>query len=171
MHYHELTETRSLRQVRIKDINLDDAQRHFDLPTEGQIAGSMSRALAASKAGLLQLFKGETVITIYRGFDIPVEELDIDHLGISWAWNPDGAIKGSGLGTANTTGILLTGIVDEAMVDWHLTIAVNAFHEDEQEVVLHHGVAVTIKTIHNVAGYQLGPDVTPAALKNQIAMS
>jgi hypothetical protein len=173
MRYHEImTETvlaeSSLRTIQINDIDLDAAARHFDLPIEGQVAGSMRRALSATKAGLVRLFKGQTHIRIYRGLDVSVDELNVVNLGIAWAWGEEGAIKGSGIGSSNQTGIILTGEVAEPDVDWGSTIAVNTFHEEEQEIVLQHGVQVKILSIHNLTGHSIGANVTPETLRNYV---
>lgn len=166
-HWINLCEARSLRSVKIADIDLDAAMRHHDLPDAGIV--DYRAAMRASKAELATMFARQQTIEIYRVIVTDLANLDLDDLGISWAWDSDGALKGSGVGHGNQTALLISATVDEAYVNWHYTIAMNAFDPEEQEIVLRDGAPIKLISIHQVTGYTIGQNITPATLAGTIA--
>lgn len=157
----EGTSDNPLRQLNVADIDVDAAAHHFGLPIADQFSGSVRRALSASKRDLLALFGKQSDISIYRVLDIPLHELNTSEVGVCWAWSTEGALKGSGLSSrGNRTGILLAGRVDAAEVNWELTVAVNAFHEDEAEIVLIEGATVTLDAVYAAKGAEVGGEVS-----------
>jgi hypothetical protein len=156
-----------LSQLRVNDIDLDAAARHFDLPIADQFAShrSLLRGLQDTKRAMLALFANEAQITVYRALDVAVQNLNTEDIGIAWAWDLDGALLGSSLG--DRQGIIVIGKVSAEGVDWATTVAVNTFREDEQEIVLRDGATVQIEQVVTVAGRRLGADVTPDGLRNQ----
>lgn len=152
-----------LRQLRVTDIDLDAAQQHFDLPTADQFASpaALRSGLAATKRNLLAIFAKEPQIVIYRALDATVDELDINDIGIAWAWSAGGALFASRV----RNGIMVIGKVTQDGVDWATTVAVNTFREDEQEIVLRSGAQVAIEQVVTVVNESLGDAVTPASLR------
>jgi hypothetical protein len=143
----------TLRSLRVRAIDLENARCHFDLPIEDQFQSrrDLVSGLASTKDHLIALFKSSDSIPIWRGMDCDKEWADAvqpgDDLGCSWAWQLDGALKGSGLDREGSTGVVLMAIVDESDIDWELTVAVNTFHEAEYEIVLRDGCSADLKTI------------------------
>lgn len=162
-----LVESGSLRSTKIADIDFDDAIRHHDLPDAGGIS-DYRQAFKDVKADLAQLFAKQKMLTIYRAVVVDVSELDTDRTGISWAWEAEGALRGSAIGNTETSGLLLEGRVATAQVNWHLTIAMNAFDPDEREIVLVRGASVTLISVHNAQGYNVGAEITPPSLRGTI---
>lgn len=143
----------TLRSTNVREIDLEDARRHFDLPIEEQFHSrrDLVSGLSQTKSQYLGLFKESDVIEVWRGMDCDREwaanvELG-DDIGDSWAWQKDGALKGSGLDRQMSPGVLIVGEVHESDVDWGLTIAVGTFHEDECEIVISDPTAVTVRRI------------------------
>ena len=134
----------ALRSVDVSDIDVEEARRHFDLPIDDQMDGRSIRGhLSGTKKALLALFKGKREIEVWRGMSVPdgwAEGLDAgDPLGTCWAWSEGGAMRGSGFDARSGLddgSVLLRGRVSPDHVDWPTTIAVNAFSESENEVVL-----------------------------------
>jgi hypothetical protein len=143
----------TLRAIDVRKIDLDEAQRHFDLPIDEQFASrrDLISGLSATKAQLLSLFKGSDSIEVWRGMScdrdwaLTVEQGD--DVGDSWAWREEGALKGSSLDQAGASGVMIKGVVDESDVDWELTIAVSTFHEAEFEIVVADPSAVSLTSI------------------------
>ncbi len=135
---------RALRSVKVSDIDVGEARRHFDLPIDDQMDGRSIRGhLSGTKEALLALFKGRREIKVWRGMDVPegwVEGLESgDSLGTCWSWSESGAMRGSGFDSRSGLdqgSVLLRGRVSPDHVDWPTTIAVNAFSEGENEIVL-----------------------------------
>ncbi len=142
----------TLRATDVRKIDLDEARRHFDLPIEDQFYSrrDLISGLSETKSQFIGLFKGSDVIEVWRGMDCDREWAENvqpgDDIGDSWAWQKDGAIKGSGLDRMSS-GLLIVGEVHESDVDWGLTIAVGTFHEDECEIVIGNPAAVTVSRI------------------------
>lgn len=142
-----------LRSTNVREIDLDEARRHFDLPIEEQFYSrqDLISGLSETKSQFLGLFKGSDMIEIWRGMDCDREWAGNvqagDDLGDSWAWQRDGALKGSGLDRRTPSGVLIVGEVHESDVDWVMTIAVGTFHEDEYEIVVADPTAVTVRRI------------------------
>jgi hypothetical protein len=107
--------------------------------------------LASTKAELIALFEESDTIEVWRGMDCDrawAENVQPgDDLGDSWAWQQSGALKGSGLDSQMSSGVLVVGEVHESDVDWAMTIAVGTFHEDEAEIVIDNPRAVTVARI------------------------
>ena len=143
----------TLRSTNVREIDLDEARRHFDLPIEEQFHSrrDLISGLSETKSQFIGLFKGSDVIEVWRGMDCDREWAAAvdpgDDLGDSWAWQKDGALKGSGLEQQMSPGVLIVGEVHESDVDWGLTIAVGTFHEDEAEIVISDPTAVTVRRI------------------------
>jgi hypothetical protein len=143
----------TLRGVDVRKIDLDEAQRHFDLPVAEQFASKrdLISGLSSTKAQLLSLFKGSNSIEVWRGMNCDREwALSVqqgDDIGDSWAWQKEGALKGSSLDRTGADGVLIKGVIDESDIDWELTIAVGTFHEDEFEIVIADPSAVTLTSI------------------------
>lgn len=59
----------NLRAVDVRNIDLDEARRHFDLPVEEQFASrkDLISGLSATKAQLIALFKSSDAIEVWRG--------------------------------------------------------------------------------------------------------
>lgn len=156
----------TLRAIRVKDIDLDEAQRHFDLPIEDQFSNrrDLISGLTSTRDSLIAMFKVTDTISIWRGMDCDKDWAASvepgDDLGQSWAWQESGAIKGSGLDGYQAQGVLLFATVEEHDVDWELTIAVNTFHEDECEIVLRPDADVSLQTIHHWPSRELLVDWT-----------
>jgi hypothetical protein len=143
----------NLRSLRVRDIDLEEARRHFDLPIEDQFHSrrDLISGLTSTRDNLIAMFKSSDSVPIWRGMDCDKDWADSvqpgDDLGRSWAWQLDGALKGSGLDRDGYTGVVLMALVDESDIDWEMTVAVNTFHEDECEIVLRDGCAAELKTI------------------------
>jgi hypothetical protein len=143
----------NLRSIDVRKIDLDDARRHFDLPIEEQFSSrrDLISGLAGTKSQFINLFKGSDVIEVWRGMDCDREWAENvqpgEDLGDSWSWQQSGALKGSGLDSRVSSGVLVVGEVHESDVDWELTIAVGTFHEDESEIVIGNPSAVTVTRI------------------------
>lgn len=143
----------TLRAIDVRKIDLDEAQRHFDLPIDDQFASrrDLISGLSATKSQLLSLFRGNDTIEIWRGMSCDREwALTVDQgadVGDSWAWREEGALKGSSLDRTGTTGVMVKGVVDESDVDWEKTISVSTFHEAEFEIVVANPSAVTLTAI------------------------
>lgn len=143
----------NLRSVDVRKIDLDEARRHFDLPIEDQFSSrrELISGLSATKAELIALFKENDTIRVWRGMDCDrewaVNAQQGDDVGHSWAWQKDGALKGSGLDHPSASGVIVEGIVDESDIDWEMTIAVNTFHEAEYEIVISVPASVTLASI------------------------
>jgi hypothetical protein len=163
----ELVENGSLRGSKIADIDFDDAVRHHDLPDAGGIT-DYRQAFKDAKADLARMFARQKVLTIYRALVTDISELDTDRTGIAWAWEAEGALRGSDIGKTDTSGLLLEGRVATTQVNWHLTIAMNAFDPEEREIVLVRGASVTLISVHNAQGYRVGAEITPPALRGII---
>lgn len=142
-----------LRSTNVREIDLDEARRHFDLPIEEQFHShrDLMSGLSETKSQFIDLFKGSDAIEVWRGMDCDREWAGNvqpgDDLGDSWAWQQDGALKGSGLDRQTSSGVLIVGEVHESDVDWGMTIAVGTFHEDEYEIVVSDPTAVTVRRI------------------------
>lgn len=140
----------ALRSSKAADIDIDDAMRHFDMPVD-MSRRDMRAAFAATKKQFIQMFKGQRTITVYRGLTVPHDWQPEDGLGRSWAFAVDGAMKGSGLRywrrNNDEMGVIMVGEVSIDDVDWLTTIAVNAFHEDEMEIVIREGAPVLVKQV------------------------
>jgi len=148
---YEDTMTEDLRATKTKDIDVDDAIRHFDLPVDMSRA-DMKRAFAATKQQFLDMIGSAKTLTIYRGLQVEAGWKPRDGLGRSWAFGEYGAMKGSGLSYWKPTheddlGVLMVGEVSINDIDWLTTIAVNAFHEDEMEIVVNEGAHVLVKEV------------------------
>lgn len=144
----------NLRATKTADISVDDAIRHFDLPVD-MTASSMKRAFAETKRQFLDMIGKDKTLTIYRGLSVEKGWKPRDGLGRSWAFGISGAMKGSGLSYWRATheadlGVLLIGEVSINDIDWMTTIAVNAFHEDEMEIVVNPGANVLVTEVHQV---------------------
>jgi hypothetical protein len=143
----------SLRSTDVRKIDLDEARRHFDLPIEEQFSSrrDLISGLAGTKSQFINLFKGSDVIEVWRGMDCDREWAENvqpgEDLGDSWSWQQSGALKGSGLESRVSSGVLIVGEVHESDVDWELSIAVGTFHEDECEIVIGNPSAVTVTRI------------------------
>lgn len=143
----------TLRATDVRKIDLDEAQRHFDLPVDEQFASKrdLISGLSSTRAQLLALFKGSDSIEVWRGMICDREwALSVqqgDDVGDSWAWQKEGALKGSSLDRTEAAGVVIQGVVDESDIDWELTIAVGTFHEAEFEIVITDPSAVTLTTI------------------------
>lgn len=143
----------NLRALNIKDIDINEAKSHFDLPIEDlfQTKRDLISALSETKAQLLNLLSGDDAFPVWRGMTCDREwavgvEQD-DDVGQSWAWSVEGALKGSGLGMDGEDGVVVEGLVDQAYIDWGLTIAVNTFHPEEREIVVSDPSQVTLSRI------------------------
>lgn len=143
----------NLRAVDVRNIDLDEARRHFDLPVEEQFASrkDLISGLSATKAQLIALFKSSDAIEVWRGMscdgDWALAVSQGDDVGDSWAWQEEGALKGSSLDQKGAVGVIVKGVVDEADIDWEMTIAVGTFHEAECEIVIADPSAVTLTAI------------------------
>ncbi len=143
----------TLRAIDVRNIDLDEARRHFDLPIEEQFASrkDLISGLSATKAQLIALFKSSDAIEVWRGMscdeDWALAVSQGDDVGDSWAWQEEGALKGSSLDHKGAEGVMVKGVVDEADIDWEMTIAVGTFHEAEYEIVVADPSAVTLTTI------------------------
>lgn len=143
----------TLRATKVREIDLDEAQRHFDLPIEEQFSSrrDLISGLYQTKAQYISMFNDSDMIKVWRGMDCDrawAEDVrQGDDLGDSWAWRQEGALKGSGLDTGRFPGVLIVGEVHESDVDWELSIAVGTFHEDECEIVISNPRAVTLLKI------------------------
>lgn len=134
----------SLSAVKVAEIDVEEARRHFDLPIEDQMGrGSVRGHLSGTKKALLALFRGRREIEVWRGMDVPDGWVDGLRpgapLGSCWAWSEDGAMRGSGFdarASLDDGSVILRGRVSPENVDWSTTIAVNAFSEGENEIVL-----------------------------------
>jgi hypothetical protein len=142
----------TLRSTDVRKIDLDEARRHFDLPIEEQFQSrrDLVSGLTQTKNQFIGLFEDGDVIEVWRGMDCNRGWASGvnpgDDLGDSWAWQKDGALKGSGL-DRSMSGVLVVGEVHESDVDWDLTIAVGTFHEDECEIVVANPESVTVRRI------------------------
>jgi hypothetical protein len=143
----------SLRSIDVRKIDLDEARRHFDLPIDEQFASKreLTSGLATTKAQLISLFKESDSIEVWRGMNCDRDwAMSVEQgsdVGESWAWQMDGALKGSGLEQNGANGVVIHGAVDEADIDWETTIAVATFHEAEYEIVISDPSAVTLTSI------------------------
>jgi hypothetical protein len=143
----------SLRAIDVRQIDLDEAQRHFDLSVEEQFASrrDLVSGLAATKAQLITLFKASDTVEVWRGMscdrDWALSVSQGDNVGDSWAWQEEGALKGSSLDQRGATGVMVKGVVEESDIDWEMTIAVGTFHEAEYEIVVADPAAVTLTAI------------------------
>ena len=141
----------ALRSAPIKGIDIDGAIRHFDMPVDLK-PSEMKAAFAETKRQFIAMFKGQKRITIYRGLRVTENWKPKNGLGRSWAFAEEGAMKGSGLAYwkpehKGELGVMLFGEVSIDSVDWLTTIAVNAFHEDEQEIVLKPGAPIMLNMV------------------------
>lgn len=162
----------SLKAVKISDINIDEALWHFDLPSDIPRA-EMRAAFKQTKLELLNLFKGMSSIVIYRGLIVEPDWKPEDRgLGKSWSWDVEGAMLGSGVKYWTNTpnkdmGVILKGEISPQYIDWEMTIAVNAFHEDEREIVVKEGSPVMVKAIVMADKFGVDPDHDTIATPNQ----
>lgn len=158
-----------LRQVQVRDIDVDSALHHVDLPVADVYPNRVAlvRGLSATKANLLRLFGKVQTLTVWRALEAGLDKLELDDLGQCWSWSSEGALHGSGLDRRERAGILLRVLVSAEEVDWDTTVVANAFSPDEQEVVLQPGADVTLLEVNEVSGHRIGTDITPAALRGR----
>lgn len=141
-----------LRTLSARAIDIVAAREHFDLPVEDQFASrkDLVSALEGVRRELADLFDGMEAVPVWRGLlaqagDLP-DDMEGHDFGSCWSWSREGALKGSGL-SEQSGGLLLEGAVHVDEVDWATTVAVNAFHEDEAEIVVPDGSAVAVSRI------------------------
>jgi hypothetical protein len=135
-----------LRALNVSKIDIEEARNHFDLPIEDQFSSKaqLNQGLKATKDQLLHMLGQDELVTVYRGMTVPsgfVDELEAGiPVGMCWAWDRDGALKGSRLDRGEASdgevGIILVATTDPENVNWEFTVAVNTFHEDEKEIVM-----------------------------------
>lgn len=161
----------ALKAVKISDIDIDEALKHFDIPVGDVSPREMRAAFKQTKLELINLFKGMGTIVIYRGLIVDPswtpENSSYDGLGKSWAWDVDGALKGSGIKywtnkPNGDLGLMIKAEVSPQYIDWETTIAVNSFHEDEQEIVVKSGAPIKVTSM--VVADKFGVDETAGVI-------
>jgi hypothetical protein len=144
-------------KINTKEIDVDHSIKHFDMPVDLP-RSQMKAAFAETKRQFVKMFKGQSKIKIYRGLIVKDDWMPTDKLGISWAYDSEGAMKGSGLksfkNVANRDGkysegmgVILVGEVAISDVNWLTTIAVNSFHEEEMEIVVEEGAPIFVQKV------------------------
>lgn len=135
-----------LKALNTSRIDIDGARHHFDLPIEDQFSSKaqLNQGLKATKEQLLDVLGDDDSITVFRGMTVEADFVGTLESGLPvgkcWAWASEGALKGSGLDRrdpgGDMIGIILVAKTSPENVNWEFTVAVNTFHEDEQEIVM-----------------------------------
>lgn len=135
-----------LKALNVSKIDIEEARNHFDLPIEDQFSSKaqLNQGLKSTKDQLLHMLGQDEQVTVYRGMTVPADFVDGLEpgipVGMCWAWDRDGALKGSGLdrreAPSGDVGIILVAKTDPTNINWEFTVAVNTFHEDEKEIVM-----------------------------------
>lgn len=146
-----------LAALNVSKIDIDAARHHFDLPIEDQFhsKADLRAGLKATKGQLLDMLGGDARITVFRGMTVPADFIATLVPGVSlgecWAWDQDGALKGSGLSSGmapqGEIGVLLIATVEPTGINWPFTVAVNTFHEDEKEIVVEEGASLVLHQV------------------------
>lgn len=135
-----------LKTLNISEIDIEAARDHFDLPIEDQFhsKAELRQGLKSTKEQLLDLLEDTPHLIVFRGMTVSADFMDTLEpqmpVGRCWAWEQDGALKGSGLDSCETPegdiGIILVATSNADHINWAFTVAVNTFHEDEKEIVM-----------------------------------
>jgi len=145
-----------LARLKISDIDIDDAKRHFDVPLDGQFSShqAMVSGFRETKKELISLFGNMTSIPVWRAIILEYgwKPLKGKPLGRSWAWDKDGACYATGItnsrartySDAGDRAYILSGSVSPKSVDWAMTVACNTFQEREQEIVVFEGEEILL---------------------------
>lgn len=160
-----------LKALNIAEIDIDAARDHFDLPIEDQFRSKseLRQGLKSTKDQLLHLLGDTPHIAVYRGMTVPADFMDTLEpkipVGRCWAWDQDGALKGSGLDSGGASegdiGIILVATSDANDVNWAFTVAVNTFHEDEKEIVMADDASLSLQKILLVENGKIIRNILP----------
>lgn len=146
-----------LKALNIAEIDIDSARDHFDLPIEDQFRSKfeLRQGLKTTKEQLLNLLGNTPYVTVFRGMTVCADFMNTLEpkmpVGRCWAWEQDGALKGSGLDSGGTLegdiGIILVATSNPDDINWAFTVAVNTFHEDEKEIVMTDDTSLSLQKI------------------------
>lgn len=127
-----------LASVKVRDIDVDAATAHFDLPYEDQFSSKreMISGFTETKKAFQKIFKGQSIIRVYRGMTVDADWISNlnpgDELGKCWAWDAAGAERFA----VGQGGIILVANIHVDDVDWDTSIVTNTIHPDEHEITL-----------------------------------
>lgn len=144
-----------IRKIKITQIDVAAAARHFDLPHDNLSRREMIERMKGVRDEFADLVSGETTLTLYRGVDVAPDDAEVwgpiaqgrANVGQSWSLHREPAAV-----FASPDGIILTCEIALRDIDWQTTIAVNALSESESELVVRQGSAMTIRAIDTVLG-------------------
>lgn len=137
VNHRNITETK-LKSVKVRDIDVDAAVAHFDLPYEDQFSSKreMLSGFTETKKSFQKIFKGQSIIRVYRGMTVDSDWVSNlqpgSELGKCWAWDTSGAERFA----VGKGGIILVANIHVDDVDWGTSIVANTIHPDEHEITL-----------------------------------